>query len=278
MFLNMYNRVIFMSKEKSAAVSTNPRSILMFLLNFALFSVMLALACIFLFVFFQNFIKSEHNTAAYFSDGAILCRYEQNIVSLVIDAGHGGEDGGAVSSTGILEKDLNLRISLTLNDIFSVSGVNAAMTRTDDRMLYNDASSGKKKSQDLKNRVLIAADYPDSLFVSIHMNKFAESKYSGLQVYYSKNNPESKTLADKIQSFTKEYLQPNNNRLTKEVGSGIYLLEHINTPAVLVECGFLSNETEAAKLNDPNYQKKLSCVIYAAVIDHLISSSAQQLN
>jgi len=268
-----------MNKDNSALHSSDSsEKKAVFLLNFALFSIMLALSCLFLFIFFKSFVHSElkiqNSEVNIYSDGTlILCQNEQNTVSLVIDAGHGGEDGGAVSSDGVMEKDLNLTISFILNDIFRSSGVNTVMTRNEDKMLYTDNIKGKKKSQDLKNRALVAKEYPDSLFLSIHMNKFAESKYSGLQVYYSKTNSVSSRLADKIQSFTKAYLQPDNNRETKASGSGIYLLEHIQNPAVLVECGFLSNPEETAKLTDKDYQKKLAVVIYAAVMDHINSDS-----
>ena len=188
-------------------------------------------------------------------------------IVIVIDAGHGGEDGGAQSTDGILEKDINLAIAKYLDDYLFLSGFETVMTRSDDRLLYGNGEQNRKKFYDVRNRAEIAKQYDNSIFVSIHQNKFPIEKYSGLQVYYSKNDPRSKTLANIIQSSVKEKLQPKNNRETKAAGSNIYILNNAESPAVLVECGFLSNGEEARKLNDKEYQKKLAFVIFTSVTE-----------
>ncbi len=188
--------------------------------------------------------------------------------TVVIDAGHGGEDGGAVGINGCIEKELNLDIALTLRDLLTLSGVNVVMTRSDDVMLYDEAQPGKRKAQDLRRRAQIA-DSTDAVTVSIHMNTYPSEKYSGAQVYYSPNHPDSKTLALGVQQSIRELLQPDNKREIKESGSAIYLLYNVKNPAILVECGFISNKAEAELLCDHGYRRKVALSIYAAICDHL---------
>ena len=199
---------------------------------------------------------------------------ENKEITVVIDAGHGGEDGGCVGADGTLEKDLNLSVALEVYDILRAAGINAALTRGEDEMLYDlygDLSDygGKKKTYDLKNRVRYAAESECLLFVSIHMNKFSDSRYSGLQVYYSPNDSDSITAALRVQSYIKDYLQPKNEREIKKAGSNIYVLHRSQMPAVLIECGFLSNPEERELLKDPEYRKKLSFCIAGAIVDSL---------
>ena len=188
---------------------------------------------------------------------------------IIIDAGHGGEDSGAIGVSGVYEKDLNLAIAKELGEVLSAEGFTVVYTRTDDRLLYGEAGNiiGMKKIYDLKNRCLVSEDYPNSIFVSIHMNAFGESKYSGLQVYYSTKNEESSALAEKIQAGIKSSLQPTNNRKTK-LGKDLYLMENIDGVAVLIECGFLTNPEECKKLSEKEYQKQLSFQIACAIIEY----------
>ena len=188
---------------------------------------------------------------------------------IVIDPGHGGEDGGAVGINGCIEKELNLEISLILNDLLQASGVKTVMTRTEDVMLYDQAIPGKKKLQDVKNRVTIAEEQENSLTVSIHMNTYPVSKYSGAQVYYSSNHKDSTYAAKLIQNNIAEQLQPQNNRETKAATSAIYLLHNVKTPAVLIECGFISNQEEAELLCSDSYRHKIACVIYTSIMEYL---------
>lgn len=198
---------------------------------------------------------------------------DEGRVRVVIDAGHGGEDGGT-SGGGLTEKDVNLAVAESMYDILSAAGVECVMTRTDDRLLYDkygDLSdyTGRKKVYDLRNRLRIAEEHEDAVFVSVHMNYFASKKYSGLQVWYSPNDASSRTLADTVQSTVRKYLQPDNDRETKRAGSAIYLLDRIRTPAILVECGFLSNDEECARLGDGDYRRSLALVMSEAVMEFL---------
>ena len=188
---------------------------------------------------------------------------------IIIDAGHGGEDSGAVGVNGALEKDLNLDIALELGKAFEEKDYVVVYPRTDDRLLYTEEQNikGIRKINDLKNRCKFAAKYPEALFISIHMNSFGSDKYSGLQVYYS-NKDESKILADKIQNKVTEDIQKDNKRQTKP-GNKMYILENISNTAVLVECGFLTNKEECEKLSQKEYQKQLSFSIFCAIIEYI---------
>ncbi len=194
---------------------------------------------------------------------------EENSKIIIIDAGHGGEDSGAVGATGVLEKDLNMQISLALADSLSAKGYTAVMTRTEDKLLYTEAENikGLRKIYDLKNRCKIANQYPNALFISIHMNSYSEAKYSGLQAYYTDKDDESRALAGMIQSKVKSELQTENKRQTKN-GKNIYLLENTEPTAVLIECGFITNTEECNKLADAEYQKRLSELIASAIIEY----------
>lgn len=193
--------------------------------------------------------------------------------SVVLDAGHGGRDGGAVGKGGILEKDLNLAVTNVLYDLLTLCGADTVMTRTTDSLVCNEsdpALKGKLKMTDLKNRLAIAEKEPNSIFVSIHMNNFPIEKYSGLQVYYSPNNAASLGLAEAVQGAVRKALQPNNDRQIKPAGSNIFLLDRISTPAVLVECGFLSNPAEAQKLTEKTYQTQLALVLADSILLNLM--------
>ena len=197
------------------------------------------------------------------------------ITVVVIDAGHGGEDGGASSVSGVVEKNVNLSVAFALRDLFEAAGIPVVMTRTEDILLYDRGVNyqGRKKALDLAARQLIAERVAEeaaagggtSLFISIHMNAFPAPQYSGMQVWYGVGNTTSQTVANGIQSASLS-LMPDNRRKTKAAGSNIYLLEHIQSPAVLVECGFLSNPAEAEKLSTEAYQYALAAVIFAGIV------------
>lgn len=191
-------------------------------------------------------------------------------LTIIIDAGHGGEDGGAGSKSGVVEKDLNLDIAFKVRDMLCAAGMKTVMTRTEDILLYdrNEDYMGHKKSLDLKARLNIEKNIPNSVFVSIHMNAFPNSKYSGLQVWYSKNDAGSKALALLLQSNTKMWLQKDNSRKIKAADSSIYLLDRAEDAAVLIECGFLSNAEECEKLSDENYRRQLAFVIFSSIKEY----------
>jgi len=194
--------------------------------------------------------------------------HKENLTPLVIiDPGHGGEDGGAVGHDGIVEKNINLKISLALRDALKLLGYETIMTREKDKAIYDESAINlrQKKRSDLKNRLSIINknSNEDSIFISIHQNKFPNEKYSGTQLFFSKNNPKSENLAVYIRENITSKLQPKNEREIKEATSKIFLLNNSKIPSVTIECGFLSNKEESQKLNDENYQKKLAlCTLF----------------
>lgn len=189
---------------------------------------------------------------------------------VVIDAGHGGEDGGAVGVNGVLEKDLNLSVARTVADLLRGDGYTVIETRTDDRLLYGEKdANGHKKRADLANRLAFMQTYPDCVFISIHMNTYPTANCEGLQVWYSKNIPESETLALAVQNGVCACLQPENTRKIKPANSMIYLLHKATVPAILIECGFLSTPTECEKLSDRGYRQELALAIFSAISENL---------
>lgn len=190
---------------------------------------------------------------------------------IIIDPGHGGVDGGATSCTGILESTLNLEISLRLNDLFHLLGYDTRIIRTGDISVYTKGETiAQKKISDLKERVRIVNETENAFLVSIHQNNFSDSRYSGAQIFYS-STAQSKQLAEQLQTAFKETINQGSNRMCKK-SNGIYLMEHINKPGILIECGFLSNPEEESKLKRPEYQKQLSCVV-AATISSFLSNT-----
>ena len=188
---------------------------------------------------------------------------------IVIDAGHGGEDGGASADGITLEKDVNLAVAKDLAALMRIAGFDVRMTREDDRMLYgmydDSGYENHKKAYDLKNRLRFTKEAGASMLISIHCNKFPEPKYKGMQVFYSPNDEESSVIAETVKQFNKEYREADNNRETKRATSAIYLLDHADMPAVLIECGFLSNPDDAAKLTSESEQAKIAVVIFSAI-------------
>ena len=188
--------------------------------------------------------------------------------TIILDAGHGGEDGGASSADGLLEKDLNLALALTMRDILLASGVKVVLTRETDTLLYdrNVNFQGRKKMLDMAARLKIAENTTDPVFVSLHMNTYPHPSCEGVQVWYSENNDASFELAKTIHATTQELLQHANDRPVKRSGSSIYLLHHLECPAVLVECGFLSNPEEAALLADEAYRQQLALTLCMGIL------------
>lgn len=187
---------------------------------------------------------------------------------IVIDAGHGGIDGGATSCSGVLESQINLQIALRLDDLLHFLGHDTLMIRTTDTSVYTEGSTiAAQKVSDLKNRVKMVNGTENAVLVSIHQNTFSDGRYNGAQVFYA-NDGNSITLAKALQASFIDTLNPGSNRRCKP-SDGIYLMQHIEKPGVLIECGFLSNAEEDAKLNTPSYQQKIVCVIASCLSDHL---------
>ncbi len=187
---------------------------------------------------------------------------------IIIDAGHGGVDGGATSCTGVLESKLNLEIALCLDDVMHLLGIHTEMIRRDDISVYTEGGSiAAKKVSDLKNRVKFINSIQNATLISIHQNHFPDSKYRGAQVFYAKNNP-SRDVAKKVQNALNNNLMPPGNRQIKQA-DGVYIMQNINCPGILVECGFISNPLEEALLRSPEYQKRLCCIIAVTMSQHL---------
>lgn len=180
--------------------------------------------------------------------------------TVIIDAGHGGEDPGAIGNSGNLEKDINLNISLKLQKFIEQSGGVVLMTRTDDVKM-----EGSKKN-DMKLRKKLRDNGNGDIFVSIHLNSFPSAGCSGAQTFYA-NDEQSKELAEKIQKNMVDLLDENNSRVAKKL-TDVYLLKNVNIPSVIVECGFLSNSNEEKLLADEEYQSKIAMSIYLGINEY----------
>lgn len=224
-------------------------------------SVLLLLIC------FSYFLYSFHFSLAVSSDPA---ETEQDF-TVLIDAGHGGVDGGAVASDGTEEKHINLQIALLLEQQLGAMGIRTAMTRTTDESIHDSSAQTirEKKVSDIHNRMQLIEETENCIFVSIHQNKFSDTSLNGTQVFYSPNTTASAQLAQTIQTSVRSLLQTENTREIEKSGSSIYLLYYARKPAVLVECGFLSNTAELEKLKEGTYQKQLAFCIAAGILEYL---------
>ena len=231
-----------------------------FALEFAIFCIIAALISLIFIIPMLNFSFPLPSNAV----------SSQSEITIVLDAGHGGEDGGC-EGNGLVEKDLNLDIVMRLSALLKEQGIQVVLTRETDVLLYdvNSDYKGQKKAQDVRKRLEIAKSQENPILVSIHMNYFAQTQYSGLQVWYSKNDTRSEILANLIQSNVKNELQPSNKRVTKQATSSIFLLHNASFPAILIECGFLSNPQEAAKLSNEEYRQELSRAIFRAIMEYI---------
>lgn len=211
------------------------------------------------YLFATYIVNSDQTTETYISG---------NNKTIIIDAGHGGEDVGAIGTNNVYEKDLNMQISIKLGDYLKAAGFNVIYTRSEDCLLYTEEQNikGMRKIYDLKNRVAIANSYSDAIFISIHMNSFGQQNCSGLQIYHSANTA-SQNIASSVQNSVKSLLQPNNRRNIKS-GEGIYVLENSSIPSILIECGFISNPEECEKLCQKEYQKELCFAILCGIIEY----------
>lgn len=189
--------------------------------------------------------------------------------TVIIDAGHGGFDGGAVAKDGTVEKDINLQIALRVAKHLEFNGYNVILTRSEDSGTEDNSnlSIPKRKRSDLENRLNVMCENRDAVFVSIHLNKFTTSAASGAQVFYSKNYDEARVLAQSIQDNIVALLQPLNDRVIKQGSSSAYLLKNAKVPAVIVECGFLSNSIELEKLKSVEYQSQMAFAISGGIIN-----------
>ena len=232
-------------------------------ISFILFSlVFIFLVSAFYFAF--TFFRERQGTLP-------SAQIQKELPTVIIDPGHGGVDGGAVGGE-LVEKDLNLDIALSLRDMLKSRGYEVILTREIDLMLSDPEVTSSKKASDLSARLKIMKSTENAVFVSIHMNAFSDKRYGGLQVYYSANDERSRALALLIQEKTVATLQPNNTRKIKEAGENIYLLNRATCPAVLIECGFLSNGDDCSSLASESYRLKLAEVFFYSIEDYISQS------
>lgn len=186
--------------------------------------------------------------------------------TFVIDAGHGGEDGGAVSCSGQAECDINLSISKRLDALFHFYGVNTRMVREENISIHDENAKTlrEKKRSDIHNRVKLVEEVEGALLISIHQNSFPSPKSHGMQVFF--NREEAQPLAVAIQENVRTALDENNHRQALKIPASVYLMKNISCRAVLAECGFLSNAAEAERLQDAGHQKKIAMTIAAACL------------
>ena len=226
--------------------------------------VTVLVAIVIVFYFIASMVTSVgYQTFA----GANATVIEKESITIILDAGHGGEDPGAVAN-GVVEKDINLSVTQKLSDFLSLSGYKVLLTRSGDRMLYNDGQDHRKKYFDLYNRVQIAAGETNGIFVSIHANKFPLESCFGMQTFYSPKNSENRLLASYIQDASK-LLNANNTRVAKQDDNTIFVLKNLSIPSVLIECGFLSNPEEAKLLSTEAYRDQLAFTICCGIVAYL---------
>lgn len=187
--------------------------------------------------------------------------------TVVLDAGHGGKDPGKVGINGSIESEINLKIVKKLKLYLEESGAKVVLTRKDENGLYNDNDSNKKKS-DMSKRCEIVNDISPDVLISIHQNSYSSEGVKGAQVFYFKNSNDGEKIAEIIQKHLVEEVDQNNGRQHKE-NNNYYILKNVDCPAVIVECGFLSNYTEAELLVSDQYQQKLAEAIGNGVLEYL---------
>ena len=191
--------------------------------------------------------------------------------TIVIDAGHGGIDGGATSCTGVLESHINLEIALCLDDLFHLLGYDTVMIRKTDESIYTQGDTiAAQKISDLKERVRIVNETPGGFLISIHQNTFSDNRYNGAQVFYPKVG-QSQEIAQIMQKELIAKLNPTSNRKAKS-SKGVYLMDNITNPGILIECGFLTNREEEGKLRSPAYQKNLCCIIAGTISSYFAAT------
>lgn len=198
-----------------------------------------------------------------------LTDIERETPVIVLDAGHGGIDGGCTSAEGVPEKGINLDILLKLRDLLEINGYEVRVTRDTDRSIHDDGVEGiaAQKSSDMDNRLAIFNESDNAVCISIHQNQFTDPKYSGAQMFYSGSNSTSEDLARALQERFREFLQPDNEREVKLCGKELFLCYYSNNPTVMAECGFLSNPDEAAMLNNEEYRSKVAFTLFSGIND-----------
>lgn len=196
---------------------------------------------------------------------------DSTLPTIILDAGHGGFDGGCVSYNGVSEKGINLNIMLCLKALLEADGFEVVTTRDSDVSIYDEGVVGlsQQKKSDMKNRLDIFNSRENALAISIHQNQYTDPKYSGAQMFFSQTNPQSEILAQSLQDAFVQNLQPENKREIKLTGDDLYLIYYAKIPSVMAECGFLSNPDEADLLESEKYQKQVAFTIYKGIKNYL---------
>lgn len=220
------------------------------------------IAAVLFSVFFYQLTKRLEETETFVPQA-----YSEH--TLVIDAGHGGEDGGAVSISGVSESRINLAIARRLELIMGLYGVDTVLLRTEDISLHSEGASTlrEKKVSDLHNRVDRVNSIDNAVLISIHQNSYSDSQYRGAQVFFAPTDG-SQAFGEYTQEVLRVSLNPDNTRLAKQIPDTVYLMNHITCRAILVECGFLSNPEEDQLLQTPGYQLKLASALAGAYLQY----------
>ena len=193
---------------------------------------------------------------------------EKPHVTVVIDPGHGGEDGGAVSPGGVQESHINLAVSKQLRDLLCFAGVPTVMTREEDVTICDEGlgTIRARKASDIRNRVAIVNGTENAVLLSIHQNSLPSSTVThGAQVFWNQQEG-AKELAEAIQTSLNGAINVGNEKHTKQIPPTVYLMKHVTVPAVLVECGFLTNQEETRRLQDETHQRTLAISIAAGYL------------
>ena len=193
---------------------------------------------------------------------------EKPPVTVVIDPGHGGEDGGAVSPDGVQESHINLAVSQQLRDLLCFAGVQTVMTREEDVTICDEGlgTIRARKASDIRNRVAIVNGTENAVLLSIHQNSLPSSTVThGAQVFWNQQEG-AKELAEAIQTSLNDTINVGNEKHTKQIPPTVYLMKHVTAPAMLVECGFLTNQEETGRLQDETYQRTLAISIAAGYL------------
>ena len=199
--------------------------------------------------------------------------FKKTTQKVIIDAGHGLPDGGAVAEDGTIESDINLAIAKLVFEKLNSAGFECIMTRTDQNGIYTEGNTiHAKKVSDTKNRVDIARKNEDAFVISIHMNTYTTPDVHGAQVFYKAGSDISKDIAEEIQNIINLKYQPENTKVSKPIPPNVYFFNHINNNCVLAECGFLTNSDDLEKLKNPEFQEDIAKSI-AEVITYKLSGS-----
>ena len=215
----------------------------------------------------RSFKRAEENIIP------VLSPFGDEPPVIVLDAGHGGIDGGCTSADGVPEKGINLSILLRLRDLLEISGYTVEVTRDSDCSIHDEGIEGiaNQKSSDMDNRLEIFNKNKNCICLSIHQNQFTDPVYHGAQMFYSASNRNNERLARSLQSSFSKLLQPDNTRETKLCGKELFLCYYSKNPTVMAECGFMSNPEEAALLNTEEYQEKIALTLFYGLTEFINS-------